>query len=187
MTTSKFDLDSTDNNGLVYIPKKIGFYRPHKPVDTDDLVADPKTGKLSKMPSMARQEFRDQCDINNILKQFKKTGIISHINAQREQGSYEDLPDPMEYQDALNAVLEAQEAFSTLPSKVRTRFDNDPAKFLEFMSDPRNQEEAYDLGLAERPVAQVVESNQLAARSAASGGGATPSTPPASKPSSEGS
>lgn len=155
-------------------PKKIGFYRPHDPVDFDNMVLDPKTQKKVPMPSMARQEFRDQCDINNILKQFKRTGIISHISAQQAQGSYEDLPDPMEYQDALNAVLIAQESFATLPSKVRNRFENDPQAFLAFMSDPKNAEEMYDLGLATRP--QTPDSNQLAAPSAASGSEATSST-----------
>lgn len=160
---------------IVYIPKKLGFYRPHKPVDTDDLVADPKTGKLEKMPSMARQEYREQCDINNILKQFKKTGIINHISAQAQQGAYEDLPDPMEYQDALNAVMVAQESFATLPSKVRTRFDNDPERFLAFMMDPKNAEEIYELGLAVKP-ASSPDSNQPAGDKPASGGEATSST-----------
>lgn len=142
-----------------YQPKKFGFYRPHVAVDADDLVLDAKTGELKKMPSMARQEFRDQCDINNILKQFKKTGIVSHISAQRGQGAYEELPDPMEYQDALNAVMAAQESFATLPSKVRSRFDNDPAAFLAFMGDPKNAEEMYDLGLATRPSTPAEQSS----------------------------
>lgn len=159
---------------IVYLPKKIGFYRPHKKVTQDNLKLDPKTGELVEVPSMARQEFKDQCDINNILKQFKRTGIINHISAQARQGSYEDLPDPIEYQDALNAVLAAQESFATLPSKVRSRFDNDPAKFLDFMSDPKNAEEIYDLGLATRP--QPPAEPPLAERSSASGAEGTPST-----------
>lgn len=165
---------------IVYIPKKIGFYRPHEPVDTDDLVLDLKTNKWEKMPSLARQEYRDQCDINNILKQFKKTGIINHISAQAQQGAYEDLPDPMEYQDALNAVMVAQESFATLPSRVRTRFDNDPEKFLGFMMDPKNADEMYELGLATRPLSSSSSSstgsNQQADGTSASGGEATSST-----------
>lgn len=170
---------------LVYIPKKIGFFRPHKPVDFDNLVADAKTGKLEPMPSMALQQYKDQCDINNILKQFKKTGIVSHISAHQAQGSYEDLPDPLEYQDALNAVMAAQESFATLPSKVRTRFENDPTKFLDFMQDPKNAEEMYDLGLATRPHPPAEQSSSGAA-GAASGPKAAqaPSAPP---PSSDGS
>lgn len=149
---------------IVYIPKKIGFYRPHSPVDQDNTELDLKTGKRVTVPSMARQEFKEQCDINNILKQFKKTGIVQHINAQAQQGAYEDLPDPMEYQDALNAVMAAEDSFASLPSKVRTRFDNDPTKFLDFMQDPKNAEEMYDLGLATRP--SEPGSNQAAAGAA---------------------
>lgn len=161
--------------------KAFGFYRPRKPVDFDNLVQDLKTGELKPMPSMTRQEYREQCDINNILKQFKKTGIVSHISAQQAKGAYEDLPDPMEYQDALNAVLAAQESFASLPSKVRSRFDNDPERFLAFMQDPKNQEEMYELGLATRPVPPPAEPS-----------GPAPKAPvaqatPAPMPSSEGS
>lgn len=34
-----------------------------------------------------------------------------------------------------------------LPAKVRSRFENDPQKFLEFCSDPKNRDEAVSLGL----------------------------------------
>lgn len=132
---------------------KIGFRREHdrKATQTDDLLLDKKTGELVKMPSMTKQAFVEQCDINNILKQFKMTGMVQHMSAKAAQGRYEDLPDPIEFQDALNAVHDAQAAFASLPSKVRNRFENDPTQFLEFMGDPRNQDEIYELGLAVKP------------------------------------
>lgn len=133
---------------------KIGFRRPHdrKATQADDLVLDKKTGELVKMPSMTKQAFVAQCDINNILKQFKLTGMVQHMSAKAAEGRYEDLPDAVDFQEALNAVHDAQAAFASLPSKVRNRFENDPAQFLEFMSDPKNQEEVYELGLAVRPI-----------------------------------
>lgn len=167
--------------------KAFGFYRPHKPVNFDNLAQDLKTGELKPMPSLTRQEYRDQCDINNILKQFKKTGIISHISAQQSQGAYEELPDPMEYQDALNAVLAAQESFATLPSKVRTRFDNDPEKFLSFMHDPKNVEEMYELGLATRPSKPAEPSSSGAVGAASGQAKPAAQTTSAQKPSSDGS
>ena len=37
-----------------------------------------------------------------------------------------------------------------LPSRVRRRFDNDPAELMEFLADEANREEAVMLGLIEK-------------------------------------
>lgn len=131
---------------------KTGFHRKHERVQSDNLMLDLRTGELVEMPSMTKQSFVEQCDINNILKQFRTTGMVQHMRANADQGRYEDLPDSVDFQESMALVMDAQNAFASLPSKVRSRFDNDPAKFLEFMSDPRNQDEVYELGLAKRPV-----------------------------------
>lgn len=130
----------------------VGWYQPHgvgsKMTEWDGLVADPKTGELVKEESMTKQSFKAECDINNIIKQFQNTGIVSHINEQAKQGMYADLPPPLDYQESLELVRQAQTSFDSLPSKVRNRFDNDPEKFLAFVADPANQQEMVDLGLA---------------------------------------
>lgn len=109
------------------------------------------TGVVTYPPSMTKQEFVAECDINNVLKQFKQTGMVSHISAKASQGSYENLPDPIDFQESVHLVHAAEAAFATLPSKVRARFDQDPLKFLEFTSDPANREEMITLGLVKAP------------------------------------
>lgn len=131
--------------------KKTGFYRKHDRLTEDNLVIDEKTGELIELPSMTKQEFTAQCDINNILKQFKITGMVQHMSSKAQTGQFLDLPDEMDLQEALAIVQQSENAFASLPSKIRSRFDNDPIKFLEFMHDPQNQDEIYDLGLATRP------------------------------------
>lgn len=106
------------------------FYRPH------DRVMQPVGG-----PSRTKQSFKEECDVNNILRKYEKTGLITHVAAYK--GRYEELPDPIEYQDALHAIRDAEVAFSSLPSKVRRYFNNDPAAFLSATS-----EELIELGLA---------------------------------------
>lgn len=128
----------------------LDFYRPHKRSDTwvtGELV-NPVTGELFTPPRRTKQEFAAECDINNILKQYKLTGQIRHINEKAAQGAYEDLPDPIEFQDAMNLVLQSEASFATLPAHIRDRFGNDPSQFLTFLSDPANQDEAIKLGLA---------------------------------------
>src|SRR5882724_5787175 len=68
---------------------------------TGDLI-DPFTGVVTHPPSMTKQEFLDECDINNIVKEYLITGQIAHISAKAAQGAFLDLPDPIDYQTALN-------------------------------------------------------------------------------------
>lgn len=122
-------------------------YRPHKRVQYTGMVVDPKTGELVKLPSMTKQEFQKECDINNIIKHFSVSGMFSHVNVRAAQGSYQDLPDSVDFQESLDVIRAAETAFMSLPAKVRDRFGQDPAEFLAFLGDPANAEEAQKLGL----------------------------------------
>lgn len=86
----------------------------------------------------------ESCEINNIMAKYEKTGLITH---QREAGSYADLPEPIEYQEALNRVMEAQASFDLLPAQARKEFGNDPEKFLAFVDNPENVQRMGELGL----------------------------------------
>lgn len=140
---------------------KIGFYRPHKRIYFDNTQVNSKTGEIEQIPSMTKQSFVAECDINNILKQYSTTGVIKHISERAAQGQYMDLPDEVDFQQSLEIVRQAQEAFATLPSSVRSRFENSPAEFLQFLSDPANKDEIVRLGLAKpapvEPPPQKVE------------------------------
>lgn len=113
------------------------FYTPHEPV-----VFECDSEMITK------QSCRDECDINNILSQFSKTGIISHVN--NSTASFVDLPDVSDFQHALAVVTEAEFAFSTLPSKLRERYSNDPALFLEALMDPSQVEFLTEVGVFRR-------------------------------------
>jgi len=102
--------------------------------------------------SLTKQAFKEDSDINHIFKKWKKDGILNHVN--RYQGRYEDVSDYQSYEDSLNTIARAEEAFGSLPALVRKRFDNDPGQFLEFVENPANFSEMVELGLAV-PKAQV--------------------------------
>lgn len=114
----------------------LGHYLPHRAVDWDGMVADPRTGELVKEPSMTKQSFKDECDINNIVKRFEATGIVDHLNLKAAEGVYQDLPDPIDLQGALDVSRHASEAFAALPAVLRAHFDNDPVKFLDAVAYP---------------------------------------------------
>lgn len=111
--------------------------------------------------SATKQSFVEECDINNILREYSKTGQFNHMAQMQREGVYAELPDEMDFQQAMNIVVQSEAAFASLPSKVRNRFHNNPAEFLEFMADPENQDEAIRLGLAvdTRPEIPPVEGN----------------------------
>ncbi|WNK13315.1 MAG: internal scaffolding protein [Microvirus sp.] len=97
-------------------------------------------------PLITKQEFKDECDINHIMAKFAKTGLIDHVN--KYPGGYGDFTNqPTDYQSALNQVIQAEEMFLSLPSGIRTQFQNDPGQFLAFAEDPRNETKMRDLGL----------------------------------------
>ena len=103
--------------------------------------------------SSTKQSFKDECDINNILGKFRKTGLLEHVAVH--QGDYRDLSEPTDYQTALNIVLSANAAFESLPSDIRKDFGNNPAAFLEFVDNPDNADKLVEMGLANPPENQL--------------------------------
>lgn len=92
-----------------------------------------------------KQSFKDECDINNIVRKPNLPELIEQGKLIAQYGDFSEAPD---YHEAQNIVARAHNQFSLLPSKVRERFNNDPAKFLDFANDPRSAPEMIRLGLA---------------------------------------
>lgn len=104
-------------------------------------------------PTKTQQNFKDECDINNIVDRFLKTNTMPDVNIPEAFGDY--LNAPGSFHEALNLVIEAQDGFNSLPSNIRARFNNDPGALLDFLQDENNLEEAYTLGLVEKPAEAV--------------------------------
>ena len=99
--------------------------------------------------SRTKQSFKDESDINLILRKYEKTGLVDHVN--RFRGDYTDLTQVQDYHTSMNQIIAAKEAFASLPSGIRNRFANDPAQFVEFVSDENNRDEMQKMGLLEEP------------------------------------
>lgn len=99
-------------------------------------------------PSMTQQQFKDETDINTIVRRFGLTGELPNgINMPRS-GDFTDAPD---FQTAMNLIRQAEEAFLEIPGEIRARFDHDPAKVIAFLEDEKNRDEAIKLGFIEKP------------------------------------
>ena len=93
--------------------------------------------------SRTKQSFKNECDVNNILKNYNKTGVMPE---NFNPGEYRDL-DGTDYQEYMQTVASANSMFEELPSALRKRFKNDPAQLLSFVHDDKNVDEAHKLGL----------------------------------------
>lgn len=118
----------------------------------------PQRLSFEGVETLTEQHHKSACDINKILQTYDKTGLITHVAASKAE--YGDFTTTNEYQEALNLVIQSQNAFAELPSHIRKEFDNDPGAFLEFATDPSNHEKMVELGLAypkPEPEVQKVE------------------------------
>jgi len=94
-----------------------------------------------------KQSFKRECDLNQIMKKYMKTGVITPEILNKRQAIFADVSEVGDYQACHETVQASQDAFMTLPSKIRTRFENDPGQLLDFCADPGNRKEAIELGI----------------------------------------
>lgn len=99
---------------------------------------------INNEPSKTDQSMKDECDVNEILRKYMKTG---QINLPNQHGQYLDVSDIQDLHLALTQVNEATQAFDQLPPEIRRRFGNSLTELVSFLDDPQNNEEAIKLGL----------------------------------------
>lgn len=114
--------------------------------DSDQLSHE--NGLECKDPSLTQQQFLIESDINYIADTFLKTGMAPQVVDLPTSGDFNGIFD---FQSAMNLITEAKQEFMKLPAKVRSRFDNDPHKVIEFLDDANNRAEAEALGLIPKP------------------------------------
>jgi len=102
--------------------------------------------------SLTQQHFKDESDINVLMSRYQQTGILEGRDPATAR--YIDVTEfqSLDFQSAQNLIRSAHEQFLMLPSSLRSFFSNDPGKFLAFMEDPANAQEAIKMGLARDPL-----------------------------------
>lgn len=99
------------------------------------------------------QEFKDDCDIKVLIKRMESGMSLSPDSVKRgmartpEYGDFSQFQ-TMDFAQMQNQINEARDNFMALPSDLRSRFGDDPARFIEWVNDPANVDEAVKLGLA---------------------------------------
>lgn len=108
------------------------------------------TGLCCEDPSLTQQQFKDDADINVIMRRFGLTGQMPTGVRVPSYGDFEGITD---FRSALAALDAAEASFMQMPGEVRARFMNDPGLFVDFCSNPANKEEMLKLGLIDAPPA----------------------------------
>ena len=104
---------------------------------------------------MVEQSHKSEVDINNIVKKHG-ADLIGKI-AALQQWTYDDVTGN-DFQESMNALIKARDTFDQVPSEIRKQFDNDPAKFMDFVHNPDNKDRMVELGLAHKdPVVDPVQ------------------------------
>lgn len=129
--------------------------KPTFPVASNDFYktngVDART--FNTEPSMARQEFAEECDINSLMKRYEghATGGPSGLQMMGDPSKmfYADFTImPSSLQEFHSFMDTAQAAFMSLPAVVRKEFDNDATMFVDFASDADNLAQMRTWGLA---------------------------------------
>lgn len=123
-------------------------YVPHERVQ---VTFDPTKGRT-------KASFASDCDINQIMRHWRNSSQITHIN--ETPPTYGDFSNVDDYMSAQQSVINAQADFDNLSAAIRDRMHNDPATLIRFMSDPKNHDEAVSLGLITSPPSEPGEGVQ---------------------------
>lgn len=114
-------------------------------------------------PSLTKQSFADEVNINNIIERARQGQDVSNMFRERiaQFGDFTEIPS---YQESMNFIRAADEAFMSLDARVRERFNNDPNRLFEFLEDSNNYDEAVKLGLVEAKALPVEPESSTAVK-----------------------
>lgn len=118
--------------------------------------------------SLVQQHFREEADINTIVRRFGMTGQMPSGVAGGVYGDFTGIED---YASAVERIERARDGFMTLPPEVRERFGNDPGRLVDLAQSLTEDE----FGELVAPVpAPVVPVAPVAAPGAGDGAPAVP-------------
>lgn len=139
----------------------------------------PRKPVVIKFPkkTMTKQSFKDSCNINKIMEKYAKSGQMPAINASDQKFEFASS---ISFTESMQIITDASQTFDGLPARMRQRFGNNPALFLEFVENPANRTEMGAMGLLSEEATEALENEKKAAMAASEPeANAKPASPPA--------
>jgi phage internal scaffolding protein len=109
----------------------------------------------TKGESLTEQQFAEESQIINKIRKYDSQGFFDSIN--RNPAQYNDFTQVRDLADAIDQIEQARDAFQTIPSDVRKKFNNSPSEFFNFASKEDNYDELVKLGLATGKIVEEVK------------------------------
>jgi phage internal scaffolding protein len=121
------------NDDIQMLPAKPVIFCRH-PHNYDPDLVSLQTGLECLDDTLTIQADAQESDINYIVQRFGVTGLLPQSINPPTFGDFTNTVS--DYQTAMNLIIEADNAFYSLPAEARAHFSNSPAKFLDFMENP---------------------------------------------------
>lgn len=110
-------------------------------------LGDPVKGLEFHEPSLTQQQFKDECEIESLLKAHNLGQVMGILNNHGQQPLYGDVSEIPDFHASQNHVARATEYFEGLPSDVRSRFNNSLSEFLTTLNNPDAREALTEMGV----------------------------------------
>lgn len=105
--------------------------------------------------SLTEQQYAEESLMINKIRKYDSQGFFDSIN--RNPGQFTDFTQVRDLADAIDQIEEARDAFQTIPSDVRKKFNNSASEFFNFASQESNYDELVKLGLATAKIVDQVK------------------------------
>lgn len=117
-------------------------------------------------PTLTKQSFKHECNINNIINKFSETGQIPNINQLEKQ--YGFAPN-IDLKTSLDMVKNLNEEFENLDPKIQQEFDNNPRNYAAFLQEYNEAPERFSNASKSQPDTSVsktdVDADKVAIKS----------------------
>lgn len=120
-------------------------------------LGDPVKGLEFHEPSLTQQQFKDECEIESLLKAHNLSQVMGIMNNHNQQPLYGDVSEIPDFHVSQNHLARATEYFEGLPSDVRSRFNNSLSEFLTTLNNPGAREALTEMGVLKKPADKVAD------------------------------
>lgn len=111
--------------------------------------------RAGTLPTRTQQHFKEDCDINNVIRKYGQTGMWAHLDPR--EATYGDFSQETDLTAATQLVDQAQREFDALPAAVRALCQNDPVMLLHNLANETSAAQLVAAGLPVEPVPRTLE------------------------------
>lgn len=103
----------------------------------------------------------NSCDIHFLYRNLLRFGTAypGRLTRPTRKPEFVQAVQPKDLASALSVVSKAREEFDKLPVEIRDRFNYNPYRFMEFVTDEKNVSDLVKMGLADviKPVKSLAQ------------------------------